>query len=275
MSMPAAEPETQIEIKFASPVMSPGRTLRWSRFVDPTSRRSLIVPIDHGLTIGPVNGLKNVREVAHWIGHPAINGVIAHKGMAARLAQAGLLKGHGLMIHLNGSTSIGETPDTKYLLTGVERAVRLGADAVSLQVNFRHDNHAHNLQLIGRVVDEADRFGLPVLAMIYPSGPAPDSLAEAIRLHRHYLRVGFELGVDAIKTAPPENLEDVPDLLDGIGEDVAVLFSGGSLASDECLLGLAKTVANSTASGLCVGRNVFQRPDPSDILNQLRDLLDS
>lgn len=269
----AAQP--QPEIKFASPVMSPGRTLRWSRFVDPTSRRSLIVPIDHGLTIGPVPGLKNVREVAQWIGHPAINGVIAHKGMVARLAQAGLLKGLGVMIHLNGSTSIGETPDTKYLLTAVERAVRLGADGVSLQVNFRPDNHAHNLQLIGRVVDEADRYGLPLLAMIYPSGPAASSPAEAIRLHRHYLRVGFELGVDAIKTAPPANLEDVPELLDGIGEDVAVLFSGGSLASDDNLLHLAKTVANSTAAGLCVGRNVFQRPDPAEILAQVRQLLDS
>jgi class I fructose-bisphosphate aldolase/fructose-bisphosphate aldolase/2-amino-3,7-dideoxy-D-threo-hept-6-ulosonate synthase len=263
------------QVAFASPVMSPGRTLRWSRFADPCSRRSLIVPIDHGLTLGPVPGLRNVREVASWIGHPAINGVIAHKGMIARLAQAELLRDVGVMIHLNGSTSVGEQPDTKNLVTSVERAVRLGADAVSIQVNFRSDNHAHNLQLIGRVVDEADRYGLPVLAMIYPAGPPAASPDEALHLHRHYLRVGFELGVDAIKTAPPADLDDVPALLEGIGEDVAVLFSGGSLASDNCLMTLAKTVAHSTAAGLCVGRNVFQRPDPGPLLNQVRELLDS
>jgi class I fructose-bisphosphate aldolase/fructose-bisphosphate aldolase/2-amino-3,7-dideoxy-D-threo-hept-6-ulosonate synthase len=260
-------------VTFASPVMSPGRTLRWSRFVDPCSRRSLIVPIDHGLTVGPVPGLTSVREIASWIRHPAINGVIAHKGMVARLAQAELLRDVGVMIHLNGSTSIGEEPDTKNLVTGIERAVRLGADGVSLQVNFRPDNHAHNLQLIGRVVDEADRFGLPTLAMIYPAGPQADCPAEALRLHRHYLRVGFELGVDAIKTAPPAHLEDIPALLDGIGEDVAVLFSGGALSGQESLTELAKAVATSNSAGLCVGRNVFQRRDPGPVLQHLRDLL--
>lgn len=254
---------------------APAKTLRWSRFTARRFGRSLIVPIDHGLTMGSITGLSSVREIGGWLDHPAIDGVVAHKGMAVKLAAAGLLTGRGLMIHLNGSTAIGEDPDTKHMVTTVETAVRLGADAVSMQVNWRPDNHGHNLRQLGAVVDEADRFGLPVMVMVYPAGPADDAPGRPMRLHRHYLRVAYELGVDAIKTAPPPDIEDIDELLDGIGEDVAVLFSGGALASDETMISVTKKIANSTAAGLCLGRNVFQRPDPGPILSQLREVLDA
>jgi class I fructose-bisphosphate aldolase len=252
-----------------------GKEIRWSRFTGPRSHRTMIVPIDHGLTMGPMPGLSSVREISSWLGHPAINGVVAHKGMVARLAEAGALRARGVMVHLNGSTAIGEEPDTKHLVTTIENAVRLGADAVSLQTNFKPDNHGHNLRMIGAVVDEAEKYGLPVLAMIYPAGPTDDAPGRPMRLHRHYLRVAWELGVDVVKTAPPPHLGDIDELLDGLGEDLRVVFSGGALAGDDALLGLAKSVANSSAAGLCIGRNVFQRDDPGEILTQMRDLLDA
>jgi fructose-bisphosphate aldolase, class I len=255
-------------------VTTAGKSLRWSRFVG-TSGRSMIVPIDHGLTLGPIDGLATVEQISGWIDHPAIDGVIAHKGLIGRLAQAGLLAGRGVMVHLNGATASGEDPDTKHLFTSVEHAARLGADGVSLQVNFRQENHAHNLGMLGRVVDEAERYGLPVLAMVYPTSRrgALDN-AEALKHHRHYLRIAYELGIDAVKTAPPEQLEDLPDLLEGVG-DIPVLFSGGGLTSDDALLNLATLAAKAGAGGLCIGRNVFQRPNPAEILSQLRGVLDS
>jgi len=251
-----------------------GKQIRWSRFVSRDSGRALIVPIDHGLTMGSVQGLSSVREIGSWLSHSSINGIVAHKGMVSKLADAGLLTGQGVFIHLNGSTAIGENPDMKHFVTTVENAVRLGADGVSMQVNFRPDNHGHNLQALGTVVDQAEQYGLPVMAMIYPAGPTDDAPGRPMRLHRHYLRIAYELGVDVVKTAPPEHVEDIGELLDGLGEDLKVVFSGGALQADENLLGLAKAVANSKAAGLCVGRNVFQRRDPGDILSHVRGLLD-
>jgi class I fructose-bisphosphate aldolase/fructose-bisphosphate aldolase/2-amino-3,7-dideoxy-D-threo-hept-6-ulosonate synthase len=250
-----------------------GKSVRWSRFRSAGSGRSLIVPIDHGLTLGPIDGLSGVREIGRWMRNDAIDGVIAHKGLVPRLAAAGMLEGRGVMVHLNGSTAIGEDPDTKHLLTSVENAMRLGADGVSVQVNFRPDNHAHNLGILGRVVDEAERYGLPVLAMVYPAGAVDDETVAMAR-HRHFLRIAFEMGVDAVKTAPPQHLEDIPALVDGV-DDLTVLFSGGSLGSDESLISLAKAVATAGAGGLCVGRNVFQRAEPDGILAQLRHVLDA
>ncbi|KMN31513.1 MULTISPECIES: class I fructose-bisphosphate aldolase [Chromobacterium] len=245
------------------------RKRRWSRFVDRQSGKALIVPIDHGLTMGPLDGLNRVEEVLRWLDPEVVTGIVAHKGFAQRLGGA---PGCGLMIHLNGSLNIGATPDLKQMVTSVEAAVRLGADAVSIQTNFCADTAGHNLQLIGQVVDQAHAYGLPVLNMLYDKGP----LAGKDLSHlRHFMRAAVELGVDALKVAAPEDLNAIPELVDGIQEHTPVLFAGGALADELALLELAAAVVRHGTGGICVGRNVFQRPNPLSTMTRLRDLFRS
>lgn len=250
------------------------KKIRWSRFLSPRSSRGIIVPIDHGLTIGPIPGLESLRRIESWINHPGITGVIAHKGMVERLGGRGLLQGRGVMIHLNGMTSVATAPNSKEMLTTVERAVRLGADAVSLQVNFDGTNDAHNLTLLGAVVDEADRFGLPVLTMLYDKVttlPAEQSMARL----RHLVRACVELGTDALKLAAPKDLSQIPAMLDGVQEHTAVFFAGGELCGETELLELARAVVRHGATGLCAGRNVFQREPAAPMLTRLQEALES
>ncbi len=249
-----------------------GKRIRWSRLVDRSTKRGIIVPLDHGLSYGPIPGLACVREVSTWIRHPAINSIIGHKGMIERLGDAGLLAGVGVIVHLNGMTATAEAPDTKRMLTAVRSAVRLGADAVSVQLNFAKDNHAHNIMLLGSVVDEAQEYGLPVLAMVYDRTPSAIDQDRIDHL-RHLLRATYELGVDAIKIEAPETLAEVPHLLDGIAEDVAVFLAGSSLTSDERLLAISRSAVEAGGAGICVGRNVFQRTDPAGILDKLRETI--
>ncbi|TDR79754.1 class I fructose-bisphosphate aldolase [Paludibacterium purpuratum] len=242
------------------------RKRRWSRFVDRQSGKALIVPIDHGLTLGPLEGLNRVEEVQRWLDPDVVSGIVAHKGFAERLGGA---PGCGLMIHLNGSLNIGETPDFKEMLTSVEAAIRLGADAVSIQANFSAVTAGHNLRMIGQAVDQAHAYGLPILCMVYDKGPM--SGKDMIPL-RHFMRAAVELGVDALKVAAPENLNDIPSLVDGIQEHTPVLFAGGALADEMALLELATAVCLNGTGGICVGRNVFQRADPLATMTRLRDL---
>ena len=57
------------------------KKIRWSRFLDRRSGRGILVPIDHGLTMGPIEGLDSVDQMARWMTHPAVTGIVAHKGM--------------------------------------------------------------------------------------------------------------------------------------------------------------------------------------------------
>lgn len=249
-----------------------GKTHRLSRFRYPGSPLGLIVPIDHGLTIGPVTGLGSVDEIAGWLRHPAITGVIGHKGMIARLTERGLLTRVGVMVHLNGMSTLGASADRKERLTAVETAVRIGADGVSLQVNFDGTNDAHNLALLGEVVDEAARFALPVLAMIYDKVVTPTSSARITRL-RHLIRIGWELGIDAVKIAVPDELAEIEPVTNGLANDLPVFFAGGSVTSHDHTAALAREAIRCGAAGLCVGRNVFGQPDPADALDRLGAVL--
>jgi len=248
-----------------------GKKIRLSRFRYRDSKQGLIVPIDHGLTLGPVAGLGSVREISSWIKHPAICGVIVHKGMAERLGDAGLLDGLGVMVHLNGMAMLAKHPDTKERVTGIATAVRLGADAVSFQVNFDGQNDSANLRQMGDIVDEASRFSLPVLAMVYDKVKC-EGKVRTERL-RHLIRLSIELGCDAIKIAPPEAPSELAGLLDGLSEDIPVFLAGGSVTTPDSLTQMARAGIRAGTAGLCVGRNVFQRPDSGEILTQLREVL--
>lgn len=239
------------------------RQRRWNRLLDPRSDKALIVPIDHGLTLGPIDGLRSPEEILDWLAPDVATGVILHKGMAERL---GGIPGCGMMMHLNGSMSVDEAPDLKYMLTSVEAAIRLGADGVSVQTNFTPGSASHNLRMLGAVVDDAHAFGLPVLAMVYDKLGAQGA---GLASQRHFMRAAVELGVDALKVLAPANLDQIPELIEGVQTHTPVLFAGGPLMSEQQLLELGAAIVDAGASGMCVGRNVFQRPDPRATLKRL------
>jgi fructose-bisphosphate aldolase, class I len=249
-----------------------GKLLRLSRFRYRGSRCGLIVPIDHGVTIGPVEGLVSVGRIGRWIGHPGVTGIIAHKGLIERLAQRDLIGKLGVMLHLNGMSTLAQKPDSKEMLTGIETALRLGADGVSVQANYDGSNDAHNMTLLGAVVDEAHRYGLPVLTMLYDKVVAPNAQNRIERL-RHLMRISLELGSDVLKIATPPSLDDIPEILDGLCEDIPVFFAGGELCSDDQLVDMTERAVRSGAAGLCMGRNVFQRESADALLSRLSGLL--
>jgi class I fructose-bisphosphate aldolase/fructose-bisphosphate aldolase/2-amino-3,7-dideoxy-D-threo-hept-6-ulosonate synthase len=176
------------------------------------------------------------------------------------------------MVHLNGMMSLASTPDRKERLTTVEAALRLGADAVSVQLNFDGTNDAHNLTQLGAVVDDAQRYGMPVLTMLYDKVPCDGQEHRLSRL-RHLMRACVELGTDALKLAAPDDLSLMPSLLEGIREHTAVFFAGGAVRSEEEILLMARQVVSSGATGLCVGRNVFQRESVRATLTRLREVV--
>jgi fructose-bisphosphate aldolase, class I len=250
-----------------------GRTRRWNRFIDPRGGKALIVPIDHGLTLGPVAGLDNMHAIQAWMGSGMLTGTIMHKGMVERLNGA---RGIGLMIHLNGSVHVDAGAGApsgavmcKPQLTTVDEALRLGADAVSVHLDMSPHSAGHYLALLGQVVEHAHARGLPVLAMLYDK---TDGDIDLVR-HRHFMRAAIEVGADVLKVQPQKDLQSLPELLGGMQMHTPVLFAGGKLASDSDLLALAKATVQCGAAGLCVGRNVFQRPDPVECLMRVNHVL--
>lgn len=248
-----------------------GRKFRVRRILFPDSQRGLIVPIDHGLTLGPINGMQITDDLKSWVCSNAISAVLGHKGMIERLIARNMLHmSTGVIVHLNGMPSIAPQADTKIMVSHVDAALRLGADAVSVQVNFTMINFEHNIALLGAVTDAAHAAGLPILVMLYDKVTVPSS-EEKVRRLNHLLRVLTEMGADAVKLALPDSMAEVADLIARHSRDIRIFFAGGERGTEESLLKVTRAALEAGASGLCVGRNVFQHPQPRAFLRRLAD----
>lgn len=248
-----------------------GRKLRQRRLLYSGSNVGLIVPIDHGLTVGPISGLQNMRDISRWIGDDNISAVIAHKGMLERLVTQNLLHSStGVILHLNGMPSMSKEADTKQMVTHVDAALRLGADAVSVQVNFTANNYGHNLSLLGAVTDATHAAGLPLLTMLYDKVETTSSIEKIDRMHK-LIRLVTEFGADSIKIGFPESMDLLGELISSHRDSIQIFFAGGEKMDEKRLQDWTLAAMQRGANGLCIGRNVFQHPEPSSILRALSE----
>ncbi|MEM0119877.1 MAG: 2-amino-3,7-dideoxy-D-threo-hept-6-ulosonate synthase [Thermoprotei archaeon] len=241
--------------------MVTGKALRLARI---TKRgRMLCVPIDHAVTNGPIPGLEKPWRTVEAVGRGGASAVLAHKGVFKSLPEAPNM---GLILHLNANTALGPAPNRKVLVASVEEAIRLGVDAVSVHINIGSDEEAEMLQHLGAVADECDKWGLPLIAMMYPRGPrikAADTQTVA-----HVARVGAELGADIVKTILPDDPEGFKLVVDRC--PVPVVLAGGVKVDDDLkVLEMAQTALDAGAIGITFGRNIFAHREPEKITRAL------
>src|SRR3990170_4797384 len=145
---------------------SPGIQARLRRLEGPNGHLFLLA-LDHGLPAGPLPGLEAPGRVLRRIRGAAVTGLIANPGIVAHIAPE-LDPRCGLVVHLSAGTLLGARPTAKVLAALPDRAVSLGADAVSVQIHFDGPAEDRMLADAGRVVDAATELGLPVLGMAHP-----------------------------------------------------------------------------------------------------------
>lgn len=239
---------------------NPVRLRRISRAADGAC---ILVPLDHGASLGPVAGLADPRVALAAAAQGGATCVTLHKGLLPLAAP--FADRLGILLHLSASTGGALDPHDKRLVAGVAEAARLGCDGVSIHVNVGSPTEARQLEEAGRVSRECGELGMPLVAMMYPRGPqVPDPAGAA--LVAHAARLGAELGADLVKApCPPEGLRDVVQ-----GCPVPVLMAGGPRRERfEDLVADVRAARAAGAGGLSIGRNVFQRPDPARALAEL------
>ena len=140
-----------------------GKQIRLERILNRNTRRAVIVPLDHGVTVGPLSGLIDMRQTLSRIAGGGANAVVMHKGLV-RCGHRGSGPDIGLIIHLSASTSLSPFPNAKTLVATVEEAIRLGADGVSVHVNLGDENERIMLEDMGKVSATAIVADMPGIA---------------------------------------------------------------------------------------------------------------
>lgn len=241
-----------------------GKEIRIERIMDRNTGRSVIVPMDHGFTLGQIDGLTDMTKTISAVSNGGANAIVQHKGMVKR--------GHrrsgrdiGLIIHLSGSTSLNPDPNDKVIVCTVEEAIALGGDGVSIHINLGAPNESKMLESAGQIVKECNRWGMPLLVMIYPRGKGIDPFSpQAVG---HCVRVAEELGADLIKTNYPGSPGAFAKIVNACS--VPVFIAGGEKTGDLESLRIIRDSVRAGGAGVCVGRNAFQREDPEAFVRAL------
>ncbi|WP_256546537.1 2-amino-3,7-dideoxy-D-threo-hept-6-ulosonate synthase [Halobellus inordinatus] len=237
--------------------MNAGLTARLDRIS--TGGRYLVVPMDHGITLGPVKGLVDLESTVDSITRGGADAVLTQKGVAPRVH--GNKNGKGYIVHLNGSTVIGPDEEDKRRTGSVEEALRAGADAVSFHINIGSDHEPDQLTELGELTETAHRLGIPVLAMSYARGPGVDEHdAESLA---HAVRIAEELGADVVKTAYSGDADSFERVCEATR--LPVVIAGGSRGTDRETAEMVRGAMDAGASGVSMGRSIFQHDDPEAI----------
>jgi fructose-bisphosphate aldolase/2-amino-3,7-dideoxy-D-threo-hept-6-ulosonate synthase len=236
-----------------------------------TGGKFLIVPMDHGITLGPVQGLVDIESTIDAVTRGGADAVLTQKGIAERVH--GHRNDAGYIVHLNGSTSIGPDEKDKRPTATVEDAIRVGADAVSLHLNVGSEYEPDQITQLGEVTSTAARFGMPVLAMAYARGhdiqdEDPETFGEDLA---HAVRLGEELGADVIKTAYSGTAETFEQVVDATR--LPVVIAGGSKGTDEQTLQMVRGAVDAGAAGVSMGRSIFQHDEPQAITEAVAAVL--
>ncbi len=237
-----------------------GKLIRLERIIDRNSRRTVIVPMDHGMTVGPIPGLVQIPPAANLIAEGGANAAVVHRG-AAMFGHRGYGKDLGLILHLSASTALSPDSNRKVLVATVEDALQIGADAVSIHVNLGADDEAQMLRDFGTVSSACQRWGMPLLAMIYTRGPRIKNQYD-VKYVRHAARVGAEMGADIVKVPYTGSPETFREVVEGCASPV-VIAGGEKMESDEEVLAMVRGAVQAGGAGASIGRNVFQHRFPA------------
>ncbi|MDM8525842.1 2-amino-3,7-dideoxy-D-threo-hept-6-ulosonate synthase [Desulfococcaceae bacterium HSG8] len=239
--------------------VSIGKAIRLERIVNRKTGRSVIVPMDHGVSVGPIKGLVDMSETVDMVAEGGANAVIGHIGLP-RYGHRKSGKDIGLILHLSASSTLSPKPNKKVLVNTVENALRMGADGVSIHINVGDDNEAEMLNDFGKIAIECSYWGMPLIAMMYPRGEKikDEKDVEAVKIAA---RIGAELGADFVKTNYTGDPESFAKVVEGC--PAPVLIAGGSKLNEEEMFRSIEGAIQAGARGLSIGRNVFQHDNPT------------
>jgi DhnA family fructose-bisphosphate aldolase class Ia len=226
---------------------------------------AVIIAIDHGYMDGPILGMEDIRVAASNI-DPCVDAILCSPGMLKSIGSSFDYKGAPIpIVRINWSTVFcfewGYTQSKTVKAFSVKDAIALGAEIVLVSLTLQtgsEDNDARNVELFGKLCNEARQYGIPVVGECFPNNS--DNISEEAMFENvlRGTRILSELGADLIKTFHTKDFNKVIT-----GCPLPVLGLGGRTTNDPLdSLVLAKNEIEEGAKGVVFGRNALQRPDP-------------
>jgi putative autoinducer-2 (AI-2) aldolase len=219
---------------------------------------TVMLAVDHGYFQGPTSGLENPRKTISPLLQYA-DALMLTRGILRTSVDPG--SGVPIVLRVSGGTSILKELSNEVISTSMDEAIRLNASAVAVSIFVGAENERQTLQNLSQLVDEGERVGMPVLAVT--------AVGREMERDARYLglacRIAAELGARIVKTYHCEDFRKVVDSC-----PVPVVIAGGKKVPERDALALASRAMADWASGVDMGRNIFQSTDPVGMIKAVR-----
>lgn len=226
--------------------------------------KCMFLPIDHGYFLGPTSKLEKPGETVKPILHYADALFVTRGVLRSCVPHDSKVP---VILRVSGGTSIvGKDLANEGLTTSIKDAIRLNASAVGLSVFIGSDYEHQTLMNLAKLVDEAEDYGIPVMAVTAVGKELEKRDARYLSL---CCRIAAEIGAKVVKTYWCENFEKVVN-----GCPVPVVIAGGPKTDTE--LGVFEFVYDGMqkgAIGVNLGRNIWQNEHPVAMAKALRAII--
>jgi len=245
--------------------MAWGLQNRLSRIIRPADRHTVMLAVDHGYFLGPTRMLEVPRKTIEPL-LPYADAIMCTRGVVRTSIDPG--SSTPIVLRVSGGASVlNEDLSHEAVTTGMREAVRLNASAVALSI-FVGAPHEHaSLVNLGRLVDEGEEAGIPVLAVTAVGKELEKRDARYLGLAT---RIAAEFGAHFVKTYYCEpGFEKVVESC-----PVPLVVAGGpKLETEVDALELTQAAVEAGAAGVDMGRNIWQSSNPVGMIRAVRSIV--
>jgi 3-hydroxy-5-phosphonooxypentane-2,4-dione thiolase len=232
-----------------------GMQNRLARIFRPESGRTVMLAVDHGYFQGPTSGLERV-DVNIVPLAPYADALMLTRGILRTVVPSAF--GKGVVLRASGGPSILKELSNEQLAMDIEDALRLNAAAMAVQVFIGGEYETQSIHNLTRLVDLGNRHGMPVLGVT----AVGKSMTRDARYFRLACRIAAELGAHFVKTYYVE--EDFETVTASC--PVPIVMAGGKKLPELDALTMAYKAVSEGASGVDMGRNIFQSEAPKAMI---------
>jgi putative autoinducer-2 (AI-2) aldolase len=235
-----------------------GMKNRLARVIKPGTGRTVMLAVDHGYFLGPTSGLEVPRRtIAPLL--PYADTLMLTRGILRTSVDPET--DVPIVLRVSGGSSILGKMENEGLTVSLKDAVRLNVSGVALSIFVGSEYEKQTLQSLANLVDEAEEYGIPVLAVT--------AVGKEMSRDARYLglccRIAAELGAHFVKTYFCEGFEKVVEAC-----PVPVVIAGGKKLPERDALQLAFHAVQHGAVGVDMGRNIFQSEHPVAMIRAVR-----
>jgi putative autoinducer-2 (AI-2) aldolase len=238
-----------------------GMKNRLARIFNPRSGKTVMLAFDHGYFQGPTTGLERVDITIKPL-IPSADALMLTRGILRSVIDPSHT--NAVVMRASGGPSILKELSDERIAVDMEDALRMNVSAVAVQVFIGGANETQSVNNMTRLVDMGMRYGMPVLGVTAVG-------TELVRDARYIglaTRILAELGVSIVKTYFVPGFEQVAAAC-----PVPIVIAGGKKLPEKDALQMARDAINQGASGVDMGRNIFQSESPVAMIGAVRKVV--